>query len=1114
MLPVHLRSWQLLLLVVSLHVQLATPDENLPLALFCDASIISCGAFLVQLVPNSKTGEDELKVVGVQSKIFNPEVSRQAAVIKEYHGLLSAFRSFEYCIRENKVGVVVLSDCLPLVSGLRNQNSSVTFAEGNLLLSSFPNVRFIHTSGILLRNCDILSRLFTHGYLNKEKMNPASKIEIPTKIFQNGQCLTYAEITEIAQASSPKTYINCSKIKQPKLTSSTLKQILGESHSDLEVLKAIKYGFSGIDPGHSIWRPYCTGSKKETISKTSFNQIFNKKQWTEAANLLNSTGEKKHTVLLRKLLCLTNSKFGLFPRRDRQLLINIDFDRHSHQISTMFEDNCVHIILRLDNCQKTHPHLRQLPISLDILPIPAKLHIRYANSNVQIISPLKFSGNSINLDKPIVCCECNIAPPIVRIDILNVYQAPYVLYHQSHTIKNGGQILSSHKSPAERTVLDTMDMARSLFYVPGAEPTPISAALLSSEPSQRRSALLNKVARIYRKEENINSELNWEEEEAKNEILKSSEELITEEDHWNNYTRSIVNQVLYLASVMTKDYHYSDLFKNIQASAGYNEEMFKDQNQIFLGKDGVWYEEHKHKNKIFNKILIPDWALLLIARSMHSASAHFSPRATNNLFNLVFSNKNIMEISKIAFNSCAACLFGSMQNRKTINGESDKMFLVPGQDLSIDYLESLPESPQGHKNIMVVVDRATNYVVLLPQIALTQAHTLSNILCLMNIFPQVRTITTDGSNTFGGACSDYLTKCNIRHIYNAPRPQSNGLGEQFVKQVSHLLRVSVFSTQDDLRSTWPIVLPTIARCINSMPPSNVNSPYPKTLLFFNQLNAANNQEFDLRIMEELNKIQEHRLEKMKYRASLHKLPNLELNQFVLVKKNKLELNPQSGLRSLLPSSSNVYRIIHLGDLFARLKNVVCGTELSVQRSKLQKIDFETMINLQIPVDQYLSLFKQNKYIQGYGKSPKFLNLKDTTNIQLKQIEDHEKMCKNEKTCSLNHHIPSFYFNETDIETTENKTSKGINKEMNIAEETPKSERDVRMEKRNAKKQLIALLNGKRLTTIPSANKIKTSNKSVSFSTQKLIRIIYEDQQFYQDYSLRLRQPIILDLKQN
>ena len=85
--------------------------------------------------------------------------------------------------------------------------------------------------------------------------------------------------------------------------------------------------------------------------------------------------------------------------------------------------------------------------------------------------------------------------------------------------------------------------------------------------------------------------------------------------------------------------------------------------------------------------------------------------------------------------------------------------------------------------------------------------------------------------------------------------------------------------------------------------------------------------------------------------------------------------------------------------------------------------------------------------------------------------------------------------------------------MNIAEETPKSERDIRIEKRNAKKQLIALFNGKRLTTIPSANKIKRSNKSVSFSTQKLIRIINENQQ-YQDYSLRLRQPIILDLKQN
>ena len=300
-LPLHLRAWQMLMLLVSLHVQLTVPDRDKALVLFCDASIVSSGSFLVQLYPNPETKEDDLRVVGIQSRIFSPEVTKKSAILKEFHALLTSVRAFEYYIRANRVGCLILSDCLPLVAGLRNQNSSITFAEGNLFLSSFPNIKFLHTSGLLLRNTDILSRLFTHGYVSKVKMNTKDREEIPNTLFFQGQILSYSEITEITSQNSPKSFISLSKIKTPKLSSTMLQQYLGETFSDLELLRGIKSGYQAINPHHSLWAPFCGNEKKGKITKTEFNQLFQKKHWEEAENLLKGVQEKKQTVLLGKL---------------------------------------------------------------------------------------------------------------------------------------------------------------------------------------------------------------------------------------------------------------------------------------------------------------------------------------------------------------------------------------------------------------------------------------------------------------------------------------------------------------------------------------------------------------------------------------------------------------------------------------------------------------------------------------------------------------------------------------------------------------------------------------------------------------------------------------------
>ena len=143
---------------------------------------------------------------------------------------------------------------------------------------------------------------------------------------------------------------------------------------------------------------------------------------------------------------------------------------------------------------------------------------------------------------------------------------------------------------------------------------------------------------------------------------------------------------------------------------------------------------------------------------------------------------------------------------------------------------------------------------------------------------------------------------------------------------------------------------------------NNQSSFSRQQLFFSHFNQGNSPQFDDQMMQALNKLQEHRVAKMKNRASLHKLTDLQQNQLVLVKKSKLELNPVEGLRGLLPSSKEVFRILHVTDMFVRIKNVVDGAEYSVQRNKIKPIDFDTMLNLQLPSDQFLTLFKQNKYI--------------------------------------------------------------------------------------------------------------------------------------------------------
>ena len=184
-LPLHLRSWQMLLLLVALNTQLHTPDNSSPLIILTDASVCSSSALMCQLLENQE-GTEELLVTGVTSKMFSQDLCGKPAIYKEYLALVSAVKNFEHFIRANTLGTIIISDCYPLILGLRSTTTNLNFCGGSMLLSSLPNLKFCHVNGILLRSVDCLSRLFSHGYLKKNKIDKKASMRYPRGCFSMG----------------------------------------------------------------------------------------------------------------------------------------------------------------------------------------------------------------------------------------------------------------------------------------------------------------------------------------------------------------------------------------------------------------------------------------------------------------------------------------------------------------------------------------------------------------------------------------------------------------------------------------------------------------------------------------------------------------------------------------------------------------------------------------------------------------------------------------------------------------------------------------------------------------------------------------------------------------
>jgi hypothetical protein len=154
----------------------------------------------------------------------------------------------------------------------------------------------------------------------------------------------------------------------------------------------------------------------------------------------------------------------------------------------------------------------------------------------------------------------------------------------------------------------------------------------------------------------------------------------------------------------------------------------------------------------------------------------------------------------------------------------------PWEKINIDAMGPFPETPEGYKHIIVIVDCFTRFVELLPATS-TGAHDAKRaILSVIGRYGAPHSITTDSGSQFkNNTIHEVIEKLGIYHHFTiAYSKEENAMVERANKEVLRHLAAMIYETR--ITDDWIDFLPLIQRIINSTVHSSIGVA-PAQLLF-------------------------------------------------------------------------------------------------------------------------------------------------------------------------------------------------------------------------------------------------------------------------------------------
>ena len=1020
----HFRALSMLRLMMSLNLKQACMDPNKILAILSDSSMIATHGMVTQFIKN---GDNiDLQPIMCSSKMYDKAAAKQPSIYKECMGVINIVKQAEHLIRANKAATYIISDCRPLAYGLRARSTTIGLAESAIYLSSLPRLKILHLRGSEIRACDVYSRLFSFGLARKEKFDKNKAMIFKNQFFGN-MSYSVADLERVIEKHEDASYLQLSPIKPGKLTTSDIYARILEHDTESEYFRGLFKGYEAIDKYHSFWRPGIKNENREYITEAEFKNYVGSgtfKEFRDQLNNQNITDDKVFYTVNNGILCQV-SQPSLFISK-----------KYSYEIS---RDTNHDIFIEIS---------LQCPSGCYNDPVPGPqvfLHTKFGQLSSECTDGFKLHSTHNEFhdihgffDTLYKCDGRHDEPRIWRLSIKNTNNEPLCVKNISHfsvTPQLGAKIISDKMSRCLYTNVPSIQERLSLSEINDPKRCQFTTDIVNYFNAEKVSNTI--ITRPPKKETRAEPGQLRNEQEVDRELNKSSIMsllMIAQASHFGSS-----HFWHFLLEMQQSCLPIKNIFELMEKSKSERPFQFK-RYSFAKDKQGLLWVSKGDKRA--SRLVVPHWFVTILVKNLHSGPIHLSSTGMTTLinktfliiqdhlptgklgrdpFDLPFDHKKVIsDICITAAKQCIKCLLAKPSIVQNIHGSHRHLETSsPGSVFSLDLLEGLPKtpSPNAYTCILICVCRASNFMVALPQKSTSQAETLRNFLTIYSIIgSKLMAIESDGSLTFS-KMSEFLCTRGILHKRYGPRSQTEGMAENGIRFLRHLLSTAVFDIDISKRHLWDSILPDINHSINNLVVKPAHQTYSRRELFFNPFsNSAQLSNIHVEnIYASLQKLRHHREEVIKKLANLNSIPEIKIGDIVLLKRRKQEILPQEGIRAFLPpTGAQLYRIVSISPLYCRVNSLLDNSFRTIARNKIMRLDVNEWIEANNSVPGIVkTIYQAHRYIPGFSKKPSFDKLRKDGIIDGNQVDNHIENCHGE--CPLLEDVPVGLFYQHDLE---------------------------------------------------------------------------------------------------
>jgi transposase InsO family protein len=224
---------------------------------------------------------------------------------------------------------------------------------------------------------------------------------------------------------------------------------------------------------------------------------------------------------------------------------------------------------------------------------------------------------------------------------------------------------------------------------------------------------------------------------------------------------------------------------------GEKRQFIEDQSDHFEFKDGTLMRKVKTKGKIeFIPFIASSKRLSLISK-YHGLLGHLAGKSIIEILRTRYWWPDMNDDVYSFVSNCRQCQLSRAERQPAAPLHPLEPVPLPFERLGIDFIQDLPYTETGYRNILVFVDYATRWVVALP----TQDRSSHTVLkCfvekVVNNYGLPDSIVSDRAQYFKeGVFAEYLKRNGVKQVLSSSyHPRTNGMTERINRILKDMLR--------------------------------------------------------------------------------------------------------------------------------------------------------------------------------------------------------------------------------------------------------------------------------------------------------------------------------------